>query len=230
VNARGLRRKGFAPWWVLGLWTATTLVLVFAKDRFSRDNVTHLGILAVLGASFLSVPLIRHYASAWPRSTFIGTSVLFAVVVEGCYMITAPLHPALLVTRETGAAGALRNFAVDVLLTTPAYVVVFAVVWWLIRRYNYTTWQYALLVPAGQALGDAQAFLVANPFLLLFLPYLLINYQAMSLAAFLGVHSQLPEGRRNGPGKFLVPLVVLPLTYGVCGTIVIGVGKALRFL
>jgi hypothetical protein len=217
------------PIFILGAWTALTFAIVFARDGLSADNITHLAILGYAVLSLALVRPLRRLAARHPRRWFIAASVVSALVVEACYMITAPLHPALLVTANTSAGAALRNYGVDILFATPAYLCIFALVWWLLRRYRYPLWAFALFIPAGQALGDGQAFFLANPPLLLFLPYVMANYQAMTLAPFLAIGPSLPDRSGSRWAAFLLPLVLLPLCYGICGTVVLFAGRRLGF-
>jgi hypothetical protein len=215
---------------VLGSWTALTFALTFARGGLSADNVTHIALIGFTGLQLLLLgPLRRLAARCRPGAFFIVASVVCALIAEGCYMISAPLHPSLIVTRSTGAAAALRNYGVDVLLVTPAYVIIFSLVWWLARRHAYETWEYALFIPAGHALGDGNTFFVANPALLLLLPYVMINYQAMSLAAYLAVRPGLPARSTSRWRRYLLPLVLLPICYFVCGSLVFFVGHRLGF-
>jgi hypothetical protein len=215
----------------LGGWTFATFALVFAKDGLTPENRTHVAILLFLSMALGALPKLKRLAPRLPpRRLFLIASIASAAVVEGAYMISAPLHPSLLVTAQTTLASALRNFAVDVLLTTPAYVAIFGLVWWLVRRFAYRPWEYALFIPVGQALGDGQGALLANPSLLVFLPYLMANYQAMSLAPYLAVQDQLDGRTRPRVLMYLLPIVLLPLTYGLVGTIVILAGKKLGLL
>jgi hypothetical protein len=49
-------------------------------------------------------------------------------------MISAPLHPSLRIDSALAAPQALRNLAVDLALTLPAYVVIFSALWRLLCR------------------------------------------------------------------------------------------------
>lgn len=212
-------------------WGAVVLGIVLVKDGATPDNLTH---LAILGWLAITASLLRALRAVAARigaaQLFVIASVVSAAVVEVCYMITAPLHPSLLVTRETGAGAMLRNVAVDLALTIPAYVLIFALVWQLVRRYDYRALEFTVLVSAGQALGDGMAFFTANPATLLMLPYVMINYHAMSLVPFLATRDALPAGRRRGIGMVVLPLVGLPLVYGIVGTAIVALGRGLGWL
>ena len=75
-------------------------------------------------------------------------------------------------------------------------MVIFSVGWQILQRFRYGLWEYVLLFSAGQALGDGNAFFLANPGMLLFLSYVMLNYQAINVIPFLRVRSHL--GRRCG--------------------------------
>jgi hypothetical protein len=213
-------------------WAAAVYGIVLLKDGLSPDNITHLGILAYLGATAFAVPLLRRLSERYsPRRVFIVTSVISAAVVETCYMISTPLHPSLRITAATSAGDALRNVAVDLSLTFPAYVMIFLAVWWLIRRYDYRPVEFAIVVSAGQALGDGMGYFPANPAMLIFIPYIMVNYQAMTLVPYVALRGRIPpEGRRRQPLMFVLPLIVLPLVYLVAGSIIITLGRALHWI
>lgn len=213
---------------LLATWTALTFAVCLLRGRLSPDNLTRLLILGFLCAALLLLPLWRRLARALPPGRwFVGAAVVSALVVEGCYMISAPLHPSLRITATTGPAAALRNYGIDVLLVTPAYVVLCALDLWLIRRHRYRLWELALILPIGHALGDGQAFFLANPGLLWLLPYVTINYQAMLLPAYLALPLQpAPPPRPRWQG-YVLPLLLLPAAYFVCGATLLWAGRRL---
>ena len=222
-----LRHRSLAIAYVL--WALAVFFIVFAKDGLRPDNVTHVGIGVYLALSVVAIPLLRRLADRYPVPlVFVAACCISAAVVETCYMISGPLHPTLVITRDTGVTVALRNLGVDLALTLPAYVVIFAVVWTMVRHIEYGAVEVAILFSAGQAIGDAMAFFQAQPQMLLFLPFVMLNYQAMTLIPFIALRDRVPPApRRSAWIRIAVPLVILPLIYGIVGTMVILSGKAL---
>jgi hypothetical protein len=205
---------------------------VLVKDRWSDDNITHVAIVIYLALTVVAVPMLRRLSSAWrPFVVFVAACMLSAAVVEACYMITAPLDPSLRIGPDTGLRDGLRHLAVDLALTAPAYVIIFAAIAWLASRYAYRPAEFIVLTAAGQAIGDGMAFLAANPAMLLFLPYLMLNYHAMTLAPYLALHGRIGarHGRR-GMAMVAAPLIGLPVVYGIAGTAIVLAGRALGWL
>lgn len=213
-------------------WAAVAVCIVLIKDGLTPDNATHLAILAYLASSAFAIPLLQRLAERYPpQKVFLGFSLISAAAVEVCYMITAPLHPSLLIDADTKATHAFRNVGVDLALTLPAYVLIFAVILILIRRYDYRPIEFTVLTSAGQAIGDGMSFLAANPTMLIFLPYLMLNYHAMTLVPYVALRGRLQSGQaRRGPMMLVLPLIVLPLLYGVVGTAIILLGRTLRWI
>ncbi len=210
-------------------WALPCIGIVLLKDPLAPDAVTHLAVFAWLGLSLLAIPVLRRLAERHsPRRVFLCACVASAAVVEACYMVSAPLHPSLLVTPGTGAGEALRHLALDLVLTTPAYVLIFWAVWALMRRYAYRPIEFVVLVGAGQALGDGVAYLSANPAMLVFLPWLMVSYHAMTMAPFLALRDRVGAGaQRRRPAMFVLPLLVLPAAYWIAGGTILIVVRAL---
>ncbi|MCL5774656.1 MAG: hypothetical protein M1333_00425 [Patescibacteria group bacterium] len=200
-------------------WSALVIVLVFAKTGFTTDNITHFFILVYLGLSLLLLKKKKTPAEN-PKRQFILLCTISAAVVEGLYMIQMPVFPALRVIAGMTMGQILRNYAIDLAFTIPAYFVIFRVIWFLINKYQYNVWQYAILMALGQALGDGSRTFLANPGLLVFLPYVLINYHAMNLSPYLKIQNTLPVPRSSSFFKYLSPLIILPLVYVLCGLVI----------
>jgi hypothetical protein len=210
-------------------WALPCIGIVLLKDPLAPDALTHLAVFAWLGLSLLAIPALRRLAQRHsPQFVFVTACVASAAVVEGCYMISAPLHPSLLITPRTGAGEAMRSLALDLALTTPAYVLIFWAVWALMRRYAYRPIEFVVLVGAGQALGDGVAYLSANPAMLIFLPWLMVSYHAMTMAAFLALRDRPGAGpQRRRPAMFVLPLLALPAVYWIAGGTILVVVRAL---
>ena len=119
----------------------------------------------------------------------------------------------------------MRNTLVDFAFTFPAYLVIFSLVWFSINRYAYGIVEYVLLFSLGQALGDGNAFFLANPGMLLLAPYVMLNYQAINVVPYLRVRSSLPQGKASMPVRYAAPLVLIPLIYWITGASIIVVGR-----
>ena len=145
-------------------------------------------------------------------------------------MFSNPVFPSLAVSASTPFLQVLRNYAIDLLFTLPVYLAVFGWIGFLIRRYRFGRWEYALLVSAGQALGDGISMWRADPMMLLLLPYVMLNYQAMSAAAYWTVADQLPEPRPDGSWrKWAGTLAGLPLIYWTGAVILFTVARCFGF-
>ena len=160
-----------------------------------------------------------------PRVRFVVLGTLLAAVVEGFHMISKPVFASLHVGRATPPSRALAFYALDLVFTVPAYLVIFSVIFFLVSRYRYGTWSYAVGTGFAQTIGDGGLFFFANaPALLLFLPYPMTNYHAVNVLPFLAVRDELPQARRAGAAAWLVvPAVVA--TYLVCGSLIKAVGR-----
>ncbi|MBI5530504.1 MAG: hypothetical protein HY918_03310 [Candidatus Doudnabacteria bacterium] len=210
------------------IWAILVFVLVFVKGGFSTDNITHFLILVFLGINLWLFKKRGKYAGQNPKRYFIWYCVLSAAVVEGCYMITSPVFTSLRFTAGMSGGQMLVNYLIDLTFTVPAYFLIFRVVWWLINKYQYNVWQVAILFALGQGLGDGSRTFLANPGLLIFIPYILINYHAMNVVPFLKVQDALPAERSNSFLKYLAPVVLLFLTYIFCGVIIYTVGAIFK--
>jgi hypothetical protein len=210
-------------------WAILVIVLVFAKNGLTHDNITHACILFYLGLNLLAFRYIQrgNYEQIKnPKRFFILYCVISACVVEGFYMITSPLLPSLLITSKLTFAAGLKNYLIDLAFTIPSYFVIFNVIWYLINKYQYSVWQYTFFISLGQALGDGSRTFILQPSLLLFIPYIMINYQAMNVAPFLRIKNTLHAVESKW--KYLLPLIVIPLTYLACGVIIHAVASLIK--
>lgn len=209
------------------VWAVLVIVLVFVKNKLSTDNITHFFILVYLGLTFLFLNR-KTSPSANPKKQFIWLCVISAAVVEGLYMIQMPVFPGLRVTAGMNAGQILGNYLIDLAFTVPAYFIIFRTIWFLINKYQYNVWQYTIIMALSQGLGDGSRTFLTNPGLLIFIPYILINYHAMNVAPFLKVQERLPVERSNSFFKYLAPILLLPLVYILCGLVIYSVGAIFK--
>jgi len=141
-------------------------------------------------------------------------------VVEGFHMISMPVFLSLRIGRDTSFTEGLNRYALDLLFATPAYLVIFAVIWCFINRYHFTLWHYIAIVGLGQALGDGGlVYFIKAPAMVFFLPYPMTNYQAMNIIPFLAVRDHLKRSRSESVFSWLVVPGLIG-TYFICGTII----------
>jgi len=212
------------------LWALLAIGLALAKAGLSPENLTRLGVLAFLlaqlGLRRFAPKLLPKLA---PKTRFILLGTALAAVVEGLHMISMPVFLSLRIGQDTSVAQALGRYALDLLFTVPAYLVIFRVIWHFIEHYPYTAWHYTLVMSLGQTLGDGGLwFFLGQPGLLLFLPYPMSNYHAINLIPFLAVRGQLRPNRPPGLSRQLaIPAVIL--AYLVCGSIIKLLGRFFGF-
>lgn len=224
------QRIGFI---VLGVWLAVVVALSFGHAGATPDTWTRVAILAYLATS-LALYRTHHseLAIAHPRRVFLGLALLGAIYGELAYMISRPLDPSLLVVAEMPPRAIARSMAIDLALTIPAYLMILPTIWWFARRYRYTPLGFCVVFGLAQALGDGGAYFVANPLMLLFAPYVMTNYWAMTFVPYLVVRHAIPDDARRPAGAtaHLLPLVAIPAVYFVAASIVITAGRLLGWL
>jgi hypothetical protein len=222
-------RKSFG---VMGLWLFASVAIALARSGLDADGKTRVAILGYLALCLLAYWVWgRQLRPRNPKGVFLALSLLGAMLGETAYMISRPLHPSLLVTPGMSASETLHRTAIDLTLTFPAYICIFLVIWWFARRYRYSAFSFFVVMGLGQALGDGQAYFLANPFMLLFLPYVMSNYWAMTFVPFLVVREQLPADRKPaGVLAHLAPLVALPVTYFVVAAVILTLGAKLGWV
>ena len=120
---------------------------------------------------------------------------------------------------------AVTSTLIDFAFTLPAYVALFAFIWAMLQRFRYTIAEYMLVFAFAQSCGDGIAFFAANPAMLLFAPWLMLNYQAMNVVPFLVARPHL-RGELRSPARFFVPLLAIPVTYWCLGAVIKLVGRA----
>lgn len=218
---------------IVGIWFSLSLAISLLHDGFNSGAATR---FLILGYFLLSLLWFnkkgRHIEAKNPKRIFITWCVINAMVVEVFHMISKPLNESLLVTSSTPFPEALKNTLIDLILTFPAYVFIFSVVWYLIIRYKYSIFSFFFLMALGQALGDGNAFFLANPGLILLVPYVMLNYWAMNFVPFLVVRDNIPSGSLVDSKfkKFILPVILLPVTYLIAGGTIITIGRALHWI
>ena len=209
------------------LWAATAIGVSMVLAGVTAETITRLLVLAFIGGQYVfRATLANALPGLAPRVRFITMGVLLAAVVEGFHMISKPVYASLLVGLDTSPADALRFYAIDLLATAPAYVVIFAVIWFFINRYRYGLWSYVVVMGLGQALGDGGIFFFAGaPLMLAFLPYPMTNYHACNVLPFVATRDALPAARvASRRGWVAVPALIA--VYLVCGSVIKLAGRA----
>ena len=208
------------------LWAAFAICSAIAFSGLSAESVTRLLVIVFLfGQIALRSMLVKALPRLAPKTRFIFLGTILAAVVEGFHMISTPVFLSLRVGADTSLTQGLINYALDLLFTVPAYLVIFSVIWHFINRYHYTYWRYVIIMGLGQALGDGGLFYFWNaPAMLLFLPYPMTNYHAINVIPFLAVRNDLKCDR---PASALIYFAVPALigTYLVCGAIIKILGR-----
>jgi hypothetical protein len=224
---------------VAAVWTMVVVGLTFAMKGVCDDTLTRSAVIAVLAVDLAAaLATRRRWPSDEPGSAarfsvrtvlarWVGPCAARAAIVELCYMPSRPLYESLRWLPEDGARARATKAAIDVALTTPVYVVVFGVLWLMIRRARIPVWYAILVLPFAQALGDGNAFFLANPAMLLMSPYVVLNYVACQLVPYLRVRRALPTEPRARPWQLVMPIVVVPIVYFISGATLIAVGRAL---
>ncbi len=155
-----------------------------------------------------------------------------AMAVELFHMISRPLAPSLLITGQTSFGQGLKNASIDLVLTFPAYVIIFLVIWHLEARYHYSPAAFFFLMGSGQALGDGGGFFLINPGALILIPYIMLNYWAMNFVPYLVARKNMARtiSQDSNWKTVALPLVLLPITYLVMGGIILTVGRVLGWI
>lgn len=207
-------------------WAALAVGGSIALAGLNAESVTRILVIAFLG---VQLAFREHLAAALPalapKARFVAMGTLLACVVEGFHMISTPVFLSLRVGPGTSFAQASRSYALDLLFTVPAYLVIFTVIWFFVRRYRYGTWTYVVVTGFAQAIGDGGLFFFASaPAMLVFLPYPMTNYHAVNVLPFLAVRDGLSPGRPSGGRAWLVVPAVVG-AYLVCGALIKAAGR-----
>ena len=209
------------------LWATLAIGLSIALAGFTAETVTRiLVIVFLLGQIPLHSKLANALPRFAPRTRFIALGTGLAAIVEGFHMISTPVFLSLRIERSMSFSEGFMCYALDLLYTVPAYLVVFSVIWWFINRYRYPYWHYVITMGLGQALGDGGLlFFLSAPAMLVFLPYPMTNYHAINVMPYLAIREHLRDARSASAARYLaVPALIG--TYFVCGAIIKIVGRA----
>ncbi|MEO8441688.1 MAG: hypothetical protein ABI547_04330 [Betaproteobacteria bacterium] len=221
------RGKSIGIWPALYcLWAVFAIGLSIALAGLSAESITRLLVMVfLLGQIALRARLVNAFPRLAPRTSFVVLGSALAAVVEGFHMISTPVFLSLRIDRNTSFAQGLANYALDLLFTLPAYLVVFSVIWCFINRYRFTFWQYVIVIGLGQVVGDGGLFYFLNaPAMLFFLPYPMTNYHAINVIPFLAVRDRLNQQRSASAFAYVVVPALIG-TYLVCGAIIKIVGR-----
>ncbi|KFB69403.1 hypothetical protein [Candidatus Accumulibacter vicinus] len=211
-------------------WAIVAIGLSIVLSGLSPESVTRLFVIALLLGELAFLPMLVDALPALAsRTRFLVLGTLLAAAVEGMHMLSMPVFLALRIDRETSFGEGLVRYALDLLFTLPAYLVIFSLLWFFINRYRYTLWNYILVMGLAQTLGDGGLFFFIDaPAMLFFLPYPMTNYHAINVIPFLAVRDHLPPARSAGAGRYLA-IPALIGAYLVCGAIIRLVGRSLGF-
>lgn len=209
------------------LWATISICLAIAIAGLSDESITRILVIIFLLCQIpLRTVLVKALSWLSPKTRFVVLGTLLASVVEGFHMISKPVFLSLQITRNTPFIQGLTNYALDLVFTVPAYLVIFSVIWWFINRYEYKFWQYVVVIGMAQALGDGGIFFfIGAPPMLLFLPYPMTNYHAINVIPFLAVQDNLNENRTSSHYAYLAIAGIIA-TYLICGAIIKLFGRA----
>lgn len=210
------------------LWASVSIVGSLVLAGPSAESWTRVLVLLFLGAQLAARPLLpRFLPLSTPGARFVTLGTCLAAVVEGFHMISRPVFDSLRVSRETPFPLAVGHYAIDLLFTLPAYLVIFGVLWSFVRRVRFPVWRYVLLAGLGQTLGDGGLFyFLGSPAMLFFLPYPMSNYHAVNVLPYLAVREGLASGDPPSRRAWLV-VPALVATYLVCGALIRWAGQRL---
>ncbi|MCM8595774.1 hypothetical protein [Accumulibacter sp.] len=212
------------------LWAGCSIGFALIVAGLSPESVTRILVLGFLAGQLLALPLLgRFLPRSSPRHRFVVLAMFLAAAVEGFHMISSPVFASLIVTRATPPAQALANYALDLLFTLPAYLVIFTVIWLFISRHHFPLWAYVLIVGFAQTIGDGGLFYFAGaPAMLAFLPYPMSNYHAINVLPFLAVRGSLRSIRPLTARSYLV-IPVIVAAYLASGALIRAVGRLSEF-
>lgn len=209
-------------------WAAVAIAAALARSGLDAEATTRLLVLGLLGLQLaLRGPVVQVIQRIPARGRFVLSATALAGVVEGLHMISTPVFPSLRVDRDTSVSTALGSYLIDLALTLPSYLLIFALIERFARAYRYSTWEFVLVMALGQALGDGGLYFFASaPWMLVFLPYPMTNYHAVNVLPYFAIVDTLAPARPASRRRFLA-IPALVATYFVCGSLIKLVGRAL---
>lgn len=215
---------------VYAIWTIAVFILVFIKGGVDSAGLASILAILLLGAQLLFIAPIRAFAarlSSW--AGFVLSGLFCSSIVEGFHMIHEPVFKALKIVPAMSVKSMAACYGLDLLFTLPVYLAIFSTIWLFISRYRYTLWQYFIVFSMAQAMGDGGVFFFSSkPFLLLFLPYTLVNYHAMNVLPFLLAQRSI-EPLITGWQKYVVAPGAVIAVYLAGGALIKAVGSLFSF-
>lgn len=212
------------------VWTIAVFILVFIKGGVDSAGVASILAILFLGAQLLFIAPIKAFAARISGCAgFLLSGLFCSSIVEGFHMIHEPVFRMLRIEPAMNVKSMAVNYGLDLLFTMPVYLAIFSTIWLFISRYRYTLWQYFIVFSMAQALGDGGVFFFSSkPFLLLFLPYTLVNYHAMNVLPFLLAQRSI-EPRIAGWRKYVLAPCAVIAVYLAGGALIKAVGSLFAF-
>ncbi len=215
------------PFIIYLIWAVIAISISFLNSGPSPDTITHTLIIGFIGIQIALFPRLEKLKKSFsPKKLFFIISLISACAVEGFYMISNPVFRNLQITSSTSLFQILPNYLIDLLFTFPAYVIVFLVIWHFINKYKYKNWEYIIFIGLGQALGDGGAYFFTNPFMLIFIPYIMLNYHAMNSTGYFLIKQEL-NPKNNSRLKYIIPPLCIIIAYLICGATIKLIGQSI---
>ncbi|MFH1052785.1 MAG: hypothetical protein V1740_00030 [Candidatus Woesearchaeota archaeon] len=206
------------------IWAVVVFSVTFITKGFDPDNITHFLIILFFLAQLALFPIIKVLSKMFtPKLIFITLAVIFAALVEGFYMFSNPVFESLRFTAGMGFNTMLTNYFIDLIFTIPVYIVILISIWYFINKYSYKLWEYLIIFSLGQAIGDGFFFFLASPLMIIFLPYVMINYHSMNLVPFLLVNNKLKPKNKSWM-KYIIPPIAIIVIYLIFGFLINFIG------
>jgi len=219
--------------WVISIyviWAVITFILTFSNENLANENLTHIFLIIffILQLTFYFLYIRKKSNFKNNKFQFIILGAILASIVEGFYMFSLPVFDSLIINSQTSLLVGLKNYFIDLIFTIPAYLIIFTLIWIFINKYQYKLWEYFIFFSLGQALGDGGFFFFSNPFALVFLPYVMLNYHSMNLLPYLLSKNNL-SGKNKSFMKYIIPPLIILVTYIISGILINVVGDFFGF-